>query len=134
MATQLVIPADTYSFDTNYTFEGNEFNFKIYINKATQRWYLDIREPTTINNTIQENNEILSGLKIMPFQNLTGRYKSVNRKLFSGDIWGMPVDPDFTSLEVVDNTNFGGDLKYGLFYLTASESAEMDLFLQNVIN
>lgn len=70
----------------------------------------------------------------MPFQNLTGRYKSVNRNLFKGNIWSMPVDPDFTTLEYVDDTNFGGDLKYGLFYLNETESIEMDVFLQNIVN
>lgn len=124
MATQFVIPSDSYNFDINYPIDGNIFNFKIYISKSSGRWYLDIRD--------EDLNEILSGLKLMPFQNLTKRYKSVNRPLFDGDIWSMPVDPDFTSLEEVTIDNFGPDLKYGIFYLTETESTEMDDFLQSI--
>ena len=132
MSTQFVIPSDSYNFDINYPIEGNIFNFKFYINKSSGRWYLDIRD--------EDKNEILSGLKIMPFQNLTKRYKSVNRSLFSGEVWSLPINENgndiyFGSLVPVMIDNFGTtNTVYGLFYLSKDESNTLDSKLQSIVN
>lgn len=132
MSTQFVIPSDSYNLDINYPVEGNIFNFKIYINKSSGRWYLDIRD--------EDKNEILAGLKIMPFQNLTKRYKSVNRSLFSGNVWSLPLNENgdaiyFGKLVPVIIDNFGTtDTVYGLFYLDEDESNSLDTILQSIVN
>ena len=116
MINELTLTENTNSFNANYLLDGQAYNFKIYYNSTAERWYLDIRQQDE-----PESNEILKGIKIMPFQNLTKDYKSVNRSLFSGDIWSIPRNT-VIKLEYPTLTTFGNNSEYYLAYLDKEDS------------
>lgn len=116
MINELTLTENTNSFNANYLLDGQAYNLKIYYNSTSERWYLDIRQQDE-----PESNEILKGLKIMPFQNLTKDYKSINRILFSGDIWSIPRNT-VIKLEYPTLTTFGNNSEYYLAYLDKEDS------------
>lgn len=116
MINELTLTDNTNSFNANYLLDGESYNLKIYYNSTAERWYLDIRQQDE-----PESNEILKGLKIMPFQNLTKDYKSIFRPLFSGDLWSLPRNT-VTELQYPTLTTFGNGLEYYLAYLDKEQS------------
>lgn len=127
MINELILTENTNSFNANYLLDGQSYNLKIYYNSTAERWYLDIRQQDE-----PESNEILKGIKIMPFQNLTRDYKSVNRPLFSGDLWSLPNTTG--NLEYPTLATFGNNKEYYLAYLDKQESDELQqLLLDSVL-
>lgn len=124
MINELTLTENTNSFNANYLLDGQAYNLKIYYNSTSERWYLDIRQQDE-----PESNEILKGIKIMPFQNLTKDYKSVNRPLFYGDLWSLPRNT-VTKLDYPTLTTFGNNSEYYLAYLDKEDSE----LIQNEIN
>ena len=127
MINELILTENTNSFNANYLLDGQSYNLKIYYNSTAERWYLDIRQQDE-----PESNEIIKGIKIMPFQNLTKDYKSVKRPLFSGDLWSLPNTTG--NLEYPTLTTFGNNKEYYLAYLDKQESDELQqLLLDSVL-
>lgn len=124
MINELTLTENANSFNANYLLGGQSYNLKIYYNSTSERWYLDIRQQDE-----PESNEILKGIKIMPFQNLTKDYKSVNRPLFYGDLWSLPRNT-VTKLDYPTLTTFGNNSEYYLAYLDKEDSE----LIQNEIN
>ena len=124
MINELILTENANSFNANYLLDGQSYNLKIYYNSTSERWYLDIRQQDE-----PESNEILKGIKIMPFQNLTKDYKSVNRPLFYGDLWSLPRNT-VTKLDYPTLTTFGNNSEYYLAYLDKEDSE----LIQNEIN
>ena len=118
MIFELTLPDILQNYTANYLLDGQSYNLKIYYNSTAERWYLDIRQQDE-----PESNEILKGVKIMPFQNLTKDYKSVKRPLFSGDLWSLPNTTG--NLEYPTLATFGNNKEYYLAYLDKQESDEL---------
>ena len=72
-------------------------------------WYMDIADRNKV--------DIISGVKILPIQNLTKRYLQVH-KLLGGDLWCMNVKDTSTD---INKDNFGTDRKFQLWYLSDEE-------------
>ena len=88
---------------------GVEYNLRLTFNTADKHWRLDIRD--------LDSNEIVSGLKIMPNQNLTWRYKYLEN-MPAGNIYCIRQKNDFSA---VGRDNLGVDKTYTLVYLTEAE-------------
>lgn len=82
-------------------------------NIVDESWYMDIF-------TSEGQTPIKTGIKIMPNQNLTGRYILDNLK--GGNIWCLRQKRDFTP---VTRDNFGGDRTYQLYWLSSDEEEEI---------
>lgn len=72
-------------------------------------WYLDIAD--------RNKNDIISGIKVLPIQNLTKRYLQVH-KLLGGDIWCMNVKDSSSD---INRDNLGTDKKFQLWYMSNEE-------------
>ena len=81
--------------------------------ERSQSWYLDI-----LNN--DGITPLLCGIKIMPNQNLTGRYRS--SALTGGNFWCLRIKNDKS---VIDKLNFGSTGTYSLYWLTDAEEEEL---------
>lgn len=82
------------------------------LNNGEGAWYLDIADRNKV--------EIISGIKILPIQNLTSRYLQVH-KLLGGDLWCMNVKDSSTE---ITRTNFGTDSQFQLWYLSNEEMVQ----------
>ena len=82
------------------------------LNNGDGAWYLDIADRNKV--------EIISGIKVLPIQNLTSRYLQVH-KLLGGDLWCMNVKD--SSAEIT-RTNFGTDSQFQLWYLSNEEMVQ----------
>lgn len=82
-------------------------------NSRNDSWYIDIKDAA--NTTV-----VKSGIKVMPNQNLTGRY--LLSDLTDGNIWCFRQK---SSDEVIGRDNLGLDKTYGLWYLTLAEEEEL---------
>lgn len=90
---------------------GVEYNIRLTFNTVDKHWRLDIRD--------LDLNEIVSGLKVMPNQNLTWRYRYIE-SMPAGSIYCMRQKNDFSD---VGRDNLGVDKTYVLIYLTETEDS-----------
>lgn len=72
-------------------------------------WYIDIAD--------RNKQEVVSGIKILPIQNLTARYLQLH-KMLGGDIWCVNIKD---SSAEISRTNFGTDSQFQLWYMTEEE-------------
>lgn len=68
------------------------------------------------------NNTIISGLKVMPNQNLTGRYDI--EELLSGNLWCIRNSNDFSA---IDRYNLGEDKSYSIYWIPSEEEVEVNI-------
>jgi hypothetical protein len=96
---------------------GQEYTLRLTYNTADKHWRLDIQD--------LDGNTILSGLKVMPNQNLTWRYSHID---------GMPEDDicclrQKNNFDDVGRDNLGDDKTYTLAYMTRDEYLALELSL-----
>lgn len=108
MATKIRIP-DTPFSEQKVVIGDNLLTVILKFNSRNNSWYLDIKD------AVGENN-IISGIKIMPNQNLTGRY--VIDEFSNGNLW---CQRNVNTDTVLGRDNFGINKDYGLIYLSNDE-------------
>lgn len=94
----------------DYQIEGTPYKITAYWNTRSG-WYIDIRS--------EDDEAILTGLKVMPDGNLTWRYSRLTG-LFQGDLWVVDTEYDPDDL-VITRDNFGQDKRFRLTYFTQDE-------------
>lgn len=72
-------------------------------------WYFDLAD--------RNKDNIVSGVKILPLQNLTERYLSVN-KILNGDLWCVNVKDSSSD---IGRENFSTDGEFQLWYFSEEE-------------
>ena len=115
MAIQIKVDENAYQ-GKEIVINGIVLNFTIAYNTSDDvnndgygAWYFDIQD--------RKFNDIISGVKVLPIQNLTSRYLSLNT-LLDGDIWCMN-NKDKTA--DINRSNFGTDKKFQLMYFSNEE-------------
>ena len=88
---------------------SNSLFLTLSYNTRDSRWYFDIVDRNDLN--------IISGVKVLPSQNLTSKYLNANT-LIGGNIYC--VDTKFSSNDVTRD-NFGTDKQFQLWYYTTEE-------------
>lgn len=111
----LIRNADHPNSRQTVTLGGNLVNLHFKYNTRNSSWYLSVLDSS--NNDI-----ILSGLKVMPNQNLTGRYNVEG--LLSGNLWCIRNSNDFSP---VDRNNLGEDKSYSIYWIPSEEEVEVDI-------
>lgn len=92
---------------------GQEYIIKLTFNTADKHWRVSL--------LTLDNEEIISGLKIMPNQNLTWRYKYIGG-MPTGNLYCMRYKNDFSD---VGRDNLGLGKTYQLIYLTEQEDQQI---------
>lgn len=113
MAIKIRVPDKAYSRQ-NITLSGDSFDIIFKYNVRDDRWYFDLKD--------EGGNLIFSGIKVMPNQNLTGRY--VKDEFNNGNLWCFRRQKDDGA---VSRNNFGIGKSFELAYLTKEEELETGL-------
>lgn len=113
MANAIKTP-DSAWHSQDVTLSGRTYTITQKWNIRDNSWYIDIERPT---------GEALYGLKVMPMQNLTGRYK-YKSFLDGGSLWCMRVKQDFSP---ITRDNLGVGKIYELWWLTDQEAEELGI-------
>ena len=92
---------------------SNSLFLTLSYNTRDSRWYFDISDRNDIS--------IISGIKILPSQNITSKYLNVS-ELIGGNIYC--VDTKFSGTDVTRD-NFGTDRQFQLWYYTKAEEDEL---------
>lgn len=115
MAIQIKVDDTSYQ-SKEITINGQVLYIEVVYNSSDDvnedgegAWYFNLLDRKSV--------DILSGVKILPIQNLTSRYLNVNTTL-QGDFWCMNVK-DSSSL--IDRSNFGTDKQFQLWYISNEE-------------
>lgn len=98
---------------------GVLYTFSLKFNVRNKAWYLSIFDSSG-------NNPLIKGIKIMPNQNLTGRY--INSGIV-GNVWCVRVKSDDSPINV---NNLGSDGVYRLVWLSDRESAVYEVIFNGV--
>lgn len=114
MALKILTSSEPYS-EQRVTIGGISLTLTFKYNSRNSSWYMDIKDGSNTNT-------ILSGIKIMPNQNLTGRY--ILKNFPSGNFWCIRQKNDFTP---INRDNFGSDKVYALYWLTSQEEGEAQI-------
>lgn len=78
-------------------------------------WYFDLAD--------RNKESVISSVKVIPFQNLTGRYLHLNT-LLGGALWCVNVKDEFSD---ITRSNFGTSKKFQLWYISDDETLELGL-------
>jgi hypothetical protein len=108
------IPDSPYS-EQNITLDGLLIKLILKYNVISSSWYLDIKSGSGVTN-------LLSGIKITPNRNLTGRH--LIDELSGGSLWCLRTKSD---LSPISRGNFGEGKTYGLFWISDYEIEEVGL-------
>jgi hypothetical protein len=114
MAVLIKVPDSPWS-SQRIPLKGETFLFVFKFNTRDESWNLDIQ--TTLENPI------ISGIKIMPNQNLTFRQK-YKTQLPSGNLWCIRSKNNFSP---IGRENLGIDKTYELMWLTPEEEEEFGI-------
>lgn len=121
MATNIKVEDNPYQ-ETLITLNGESLYITIMYNTSDDTantgkgsWYFDIAN--------RNKEAVLSGVKIIPFQNLTGKYLHVNR-LLDGALWCVNTK-DGTS--DIGRDNFGTDKDFRLWFISNTEAENLGL-------
>tara|TARA_R110000850_G_scaffold30106_1_gene82909 strand:+ start:427 stop:771 length:345 start_codon:yes stop_codon:yes gene_type:complete len=108
MPIQIKVEDATYQ-ERLVTLNSNSLFFTLTYNTRNSRWYFEIVD--------RNNIDVISGVKVLPAQNLTSKYISVN-SLIGGNIYC--VDTKFSGQDITRD-NFGTDRQFQLWYYTTDE-------------
>lgn len=112
MALQIKVEDNSYQ-DKIITLNGNSLSITISYNTRDGRWYFDLVDRNGL--------DLISGVKILPTQNLTSKYLQVV-ELIGGNIYCANTKVDGKD---ITRSNFGTDKQFQLWYLTADEEEEI---------
>lgn len=108
MPTQIKVDNNTYQ-EKLVTLNGNRVFITFSFNTRDQRWYFDIVD--------RNNTDIISGVKILPSQDLSTKYISLAQLLGGAFVC---VDTRSSGKDVTRD-NFGTDKQFQLWYYTDQE-------------
>lgn len=97
------------------TLNSNSLFLTLSYNTRDARWYFDIVDRNSL--------DVITGVKVLPTQNLTGKYINVNT-LIAGNIYCVDTK---VSGQDVTRDNFGTDKQFQLWYYTSEEEASAGL-------
>lgn len=108
-----IIPVPTTAYESQEVIiAGKTYNLLFKFNTSDEAWYI------TIRNTNLE--PLVSGIKVMPNQNLTKAYDYLN--IFNdGDLWCIRNN---ATTESVTRDNFGAGLSYELLWISSQEAIQ----------
>lgn len=113
--------------DTSYqekliTLNGQSFYLTLAYNTSDDifnteegGWYIDLSDRNKL--------PVISGVKVLPFQNLTGRHLHV-KNLLGGALWCVNVKD---TLEDINRNNFSTEGKFQLWYFSKLEMVDLGL-------
>ena len=114
MALNIRIPDSAWS-EQQVTISNNVLTLAFKFNSRNDSWYVDISNSDNTEN-------IISGLNVMPNQNLTGRYFLSD--ISEGNIWCVRKS---TTSEPIGRDNFGIGKDFELWYIPDSEEQELGI-------
>ena len=114
MATQIKVEDSAYQ-EKLITLNGNSLFITFSFNTRDSRWYFDIVNRDSI--------DVISGVKILPAQNLTSKYLTL-RTLLGGDFYCANIKADGTD---VTRDNFGTDKQFQFWYISVEEQEELGI-------
>lgn len=86
-----------------------------YLNNGTGSWYFDLAN--------RNKEPLLSGVKILPFQKLTGKYLHVNSVL-KGGLWCVNTKDTTSNIK---RDNFGTGREFQLWYISEEEATSLGI-------
>lgn len=95
------------------TLNGNSLFITFSFNTRDNRWYFDLVDRNAI--------DVVSGVKILPEQNLTGKYLDV-ASLLGGNFYCVNTKLDGKD---VTRDNFGTDRQFQFWYFSEAEEEEL---------
>lgn len=116
MALQIIVPDSAWS-SQQVTLGGETYNFTFKFNNRDSAWRLDISD--------LDQNEILSGIKIMSNQSLYERYKNTYPELPSGAL--VCFKSRQSDEAVLGRNNLGVDKTYNLLWFSDEEVVELGI-------
>lgn len=116
---EILIPSVGHSTQT-ISLDGRVFTLEIKWNSRNKGWYLNLWDA-------QQKELFISGIKVVPNQNLTGRYRI--RNLTRGNLFCLTVR---NTSEELGRDNFGPNRDYSLFYMRNDifEGVDLNGFIQ----
>jgi len=121
MATNIKIDSNPYQ-EKLITLNGESLYLTVMYNTSDDvdnngkgAWYFDLANRNKV--------DIITSVKVLPFQNLTGRYLHLN-SLLGGALWCVNLKDELSDL---DRTNFGTGQKFQLWYLSDAEMTTLGL-------
>lgn len=110
--TRRIKIADSPFFNQDVLLAGTTYNLLFKFNDSDKSWYMTIRD--------SQKNSLVSGIKIMPNQNLTLPYSYLN--IFpDGDIWCLRLKNDF---KPIGRDNLGINKTYELVWVSSEDTIE----------
>lgn len=114
MATQIKVEDSAYQ-EKLITLNGNSIFITFNFNTRDQRWYFDLVD--------RNNIDIISGVKILPSTNLTGKYLYTS-SILGGSLYCANLKNDGID---VTRDNFGTDKQFQLWYISEEEQLSLGL-------
>jgi hypothetical protein len=111
MAIQIKVEDHSYQ-EKLVTVGGNSVNITFTFNTRDSRWYFDLVDRNGI--------DIVSGVKILPSQNLTGHYLDVT-SIIGGNFYCANTR---SNREDITRDNFGTDKQFQFWYISSEEEVE----------
>lgn len=116
MAIEIVVPDSAWS-EQQITLGGETYNIVFKFNNRDSAWRFDLFD--------LDQNEIISGIKIMPNQSLYERYKNTYPELPSGAI--ICFKSKTSDINPLGRNNLGVSKTYNLIWLSDEEVTEYNL-------
>ena len=116
MAIEIVVPDSAWS-EQQITLGGETYNIVFKFNNRDSSWRFDLFD--------LDQNEIISGIKIMPNQNLYERYKNTYPELPSGAL--ICFKSKTSDINPLGRSNLGVSETYNLIWLSDDEVTEYNL-------
>jgi hypothetical protein len=114
MASLIVLKEDSY-YSQRVSLSNSLFNLTFKFNSVNKSWYIDI-------SSVSGRNKHLTGLMVVPNQNLTGRY--LVDELSGGNLWCIK---NSNTKEPLGFDNFGDEKDYRLYWIPSNEEKELGI-------
>lgn len=112
MAIQIRVSDTTYQ-EKLITINREKLFITFSFNTRDNNWYFDL--------TDRDNNDLITGVKILPVQNLTSKYIDVSN-LLQGDFFCVDLKDNKA---VIGRDNFGTDKQFQFWYISDIEQEEL---------
>ena len=112
MALQIKVEDNPYQ-EKLVSLNSNSLFLTLSYNTRDNRWYFNIVDRNSL--------DVISGVKILPSQDLTGKYISVTT-LIGGNIYCVDTK---SSGDDITRDNFGTDKQFQLWYYTTAEEGAL---------
>ena len=114
MISSIILKEDSY-YSQVVSLSNTLFTLTFKFNFFNQSWYLDI-------TSVSGKDKYLTGLMIIPNQNITGRY--LVDELSEGNLWCLKSS---NTKEPLSFDNFGDEKDYRLYWIPSSEEKELGI-------